>query len=209
MLDAEAVFFVYDQQPQILKCDVFCKESVGAYDYVYLPLGQLALDLLHLSLCAEARKHFNYNRVSAHSLPEVPKVLLAQYGCRAQHGHLFARHRGAECRPHCNLGFTEPDVCTQEPVHRARRAHIAADVLAGFELVGRLSIREGVLKALLPIAVGREAVALRYLAPRLYLQEFRCVVESRMLGRRANLNPRFGIQAGEFWNGLFKAYVSA
>ena len=65
-------------------------------------------------------------------------MLLGQKGCRHQNGYLFAGPGGHEGSPHGHFGFSEADVATDKPVHRAFAGHILNNRLNGDLLVGGL-----------------------------------------------------------------------
>ena len=125
-----------------------------------MPASKSFSDRLHLGRLAQARDALDPERQVGEPLAEGAEVLLGEDRRRHQHHHLLAVGGGLDRGAQRDLGLAEADVAADQPVHRPLRLHVALDRLDRFELVGGLAVGEGGLHRDLPLAVGREGVAL-------------------------------------------------
>ncbi len=143
------------------------------------PRANLATARALLGGAPEPRDVLDRHRVVLQPLRERAEVLLGQDRGRRQHHHLLAVLDGLERGPQSDLGLAVADVAADQPVHRARRLHVGLDQLDRVALIGRLGVRERVLKFPLPVGVRRELVALAASALRVQVQE----LAGQLLGR--------------------------
>ena len=117
-------------------------------------------------------------------------------------------HDGFEGGADGDLGFAEADVAADEAVHRLRFLHVLLRLLDGIELVGGLSVDEGVLELQLPLGVGRVRVGFVDLALCLHAEELRGVVEDRLLCGGLGLFPARAAELVEWRRVLPRADIA-
>ncbi|MND85455.1 hypothetical protein D3C80_773820 [compost metagenome] len=125
MTNAEAVFFIDDQQPQIFPAQIALQQFVGTDDDVYLTVDGIVHHLLLLFGATETRHHLDADRPGGEAVAEVVKMLLRQQGGWHQHRHLLAVFYRQEGGTHRHFGFAEADVATDQTIHGQGLAHVA------------------------------------------------------------------------------------
>ena len=160
LLDPEALLLVDDQQADVLGAHVAREQPVGADQHVDLAGLEALQHLLDLGRLAQPRDPVERERQVGEALAEGAEVLLGEDRRRRQHHHLLAVGGRLDRGAQRHLGLAEADVAADQAVHRLLGFHVALDRLDRFQLVGGLAVGEGRLHLDLPLAVGREAVAL-------------------------------------------------
>ena len=118
--DAEPLFFVDDQQSQVVEFDVLGRQAMGADDDIDAA-GLQGFDRLALFLRrAEAAELGDRKRKLGHPFDERPIVLFGQDRRGHQHGDLISVVDGLEGGPHGHFGLAKPDVAADQAIHRAR-----------------------------------------------------------------------------------------
>src|SRR5690606_38293198 len=156
---AEPLLLVDDDEPEVLEANILLDEAVRADDDVDLAILHVLDRLLLLLLRSQARHHLDIDREGGHPLLEGLEMLQRQDGGRYEDGDLFPGIRGLECGPNRDLGLAEPNVTTDEPVHRARRLHVALHCLDRGKLVRRLLVGERLGQLVVPAGIGRELIS--------------------------------------------------
>ena len=115
--DAKLLFFVDDEQPQVLELDALSHDGVGANQHVDLSVFEL-LDgfrqrLARLESVDVIDRHGEFLKATAEALV----VLHGQDGRRDQHRHLLAVASRPEGRSDGNFGLAKPDVSADQAVH--------------------------------------------------------------------------------------------
>ena len=82
-------------------------------------------------------------------------MLISQYGCRHQYGHLLGVARRLEGSTHSDLRLAKPHIATDQAVHRTSLFHVSLDVVGSLQLVRGILIEERSLQFLLQERVGR------------------------------------------------------
>ncbi|HSS01846.1 MAG TPA: hypothetical protein VLM79_32535 [Kofleriaceae bacterium] len=179
--DAEPLFLVDHEQPEVLPAHVGRQQAMRADHHVELALGELLhrLDLLGLAL--EAGQLAERERKAGEPLGHRAEVLLDEHRGRSQDARLLAALHGAEDRAQGDLGLAVADVAAHQAVHRARRLHVREHGLDRRGLIGRLVERERRLELAEAVVGGREAMAGQGGALRVELEQ--------LLGERAHM-PR-------------------
>ena len=90
MFDAEALFFVDDDEAEVFEGDVFGDEPVGADDDVDGAGEELFGDLAGFGGGAEAVEDIDADRVIRHAFAEIVIVLLGEDGGGCEDGDLFS-----------------------------------------------------------------------------------------------------------------------
>ena len=107
---AEAVFFIDDDETELLELQLFAEQLVGADEDVDAAVsGGIQRGFL-LFGGLEARQHFDAHRPVGEAVAEVFVVLLGEQGGRHQHGDLLAILHSDEGGAHGNLGLAEADI---------------------------------------------------------------------------------------------------
>ena len=149
--DAEALFLVDNEQPQIAELDILREQSVRADDDVHFARGKVRDDLLLLLLRPEAAEHLDTDGEPGEAILQGLLMLERQHRRRRQKRHLLRVHDRFEGGAHGDFCFAVADVATEQAVHRRRRFHVALDVGDGAFLIGRQLVLEGVFEFLLPV----------------------------------------------------------
>src|SRR5215472_16276853 len=103
--DAEALFFIDDQQTELVKLDVFRKQAVGADDDVHLAGFVRSESLLLLRSSAKATEHFYARGKGSEAALERFEVLEGEHGGRGEYGDLLGIGDGLEGGTHGDLGL--------------------------------------------------------------------------------------------------------
>ena len=126
-----------------------------------MPITTSTQPSVSLGLGQEPGQDLHPDREAGEAIGEGLEVLLGQKSGRHQHSRLLAVLHRLEHGADRHLGLAEPHVPTHQPVHGHAVFHVLLDVDDGLELVGRLGVREGLLRLPLPGAVGGEGVSRR------------------------------------------------
>ena len=140
--DAEALFLVEDDEPELLRDDVAAEDAVRADQDVDLALLEVREHLLDFRRRPEARDHLDTNREVAIAVAEGVPVLLGEDRRRREHQRLLAVDGDGERRADGDLGLAEADVAADEAVHRTRRLEVFLHRLDRSLLIRCLAVRE-------------------------------------------------------------------
>ncbi len=157
--DAEALFLVHHQQPQVLEHHVFLEQLVGADEQVHLPGAQVVENLPGLGGGLEPAEDPDLHRKGAEAVARRGEMLLGQDGGGGQNGRLLPVQNALHHRPQGNLRLAVAHVAAKEAVHGHRLFHVLLDFRDAPQLVVGLHIVKGLLKLPLPGGVRREGEA--------------------------------------------------
>ena len=119
LLHAKAVFFVDDQQAQMLEFHIFLQQFVCADHDIGFPLQHTLQRLLGFFFRFEARQYIHFHRPLGKAVSKVLIMLLRQQGSGHQHCHLLAALHRQKRGAHGHFGFTETHIAAHQTVHRA------------------------------------------------------------------------------------------
>ena len=123
--DAEALFFVDDEQAEVGELDVFREDAVGADEDVDFAGFGFLQDFFLLLRGAEAADHFDGDGKRGEALLESFEVLEGEDGGGREHGDLLVVVDGFEGGAHGDFGFAVADVAAEQAVHGLRGFHVA------------------------------------------------------------------------------------
>ena len=170
--DAEALFLVNDQKPQILIFHIFGQYPVRADHHIHLSFFQIFNGLFLLGRGAEPAQQVHSHGKFLHPLDKGVIDLLGQYGGRHQIHHLpallYLLKGGAE--RHLRLAVSH--VAAHKAVHDLGALHIPLGIFYGGELVLCLLIGEHFLEFLLPYRIRAADIAFFFLAHGVKLHQF-------------------------------------
>ena len=147
--DAEALFFVDDDQAEVLELDRFGDHRMGADDDVDMTARQSVARLLRFARGDQTRQAADIDRETFETLDKIGVMLAREQRRWHDHRDLHPRHRRDEGGTQRNLGLAEPDVAAHQPVHRLPRRHVGehiadrAVLIVGF-LIGKAVGKGGV-----------------------------------------------------------------
>ena len=147
---AEALFFVDDDQSQVLEPNVVLHQPMRADDDVHSAGAQILEDTLLLASGAETGEEFDLHRIIRHPLAERIEMLLREHGGGHQHGDLPAIHHCFERGANRDFGFAEADVAADQPIHGFGFFQVRFGFQDRANLVGRFLVNECALKLPLP-----------------------------------------------------------
>ena len=191
---AEFLFFVNNQQAQVLEFEAVGKDFVRAYQNVYLPFFQAFFDVRQLFGAAQAAHVFHRARKVGEAGLEGLEMLQRKDGGGHQHCHLFGVRSGLECGPDGNFRFSKSYVTTHQPVHGAGIFHILFDGLGGTLLIRGVFVHEGRFQLLLQVGVRRKSKTFGSAALGIELDEFLGDILYARLGRLLHIDPDLGTQ---------------
>ncbi len=139
---AEAMFFVDDDEPEVLEPHVGVQQPMrGDHD-----VDGAAFDAfehgIRLLAGAEARKRLDAHRPVGEAIAEVVGVLFGEQRGGHQHGDLLSGLRGDERSAHRHFGLAEADVAAHHAIHRLLGREIGQHLADRLGLVGRFLERE-------------------------------------------------------------------
>ena len=128
-MHAEAVLLVDDGKPEALEFDRLLHEGVGADDAADLPGGDRRAPRRALTplQAGGQQRHADAERLQQPAKRR--EVLLGENLRRRHHRRLVPRLHRRAYRQRGHHGLAGADVPLQQPVHRVRRGHVAADVV--------------------------------------------------------------------------------
>ena len=162
-----------------------------------LPASKSREHRFDLGRRAQPRDALDPEREVGEPLAEGAEVLLGEDRGRHQHHHLLAVGGGLDRGAQRHLGLAEADVAADQAVHRPLRFHVALDRLDRLDLVGGLAVGEGRLHRDLPLAVGREGVALAGAALGVEVEQFAGQRAGRFARPRLQVLPAFAAERRE------------
>ena len=121
---SEALFLIDDCEPEVLEGNVTGKESVGADDNVYAPVGNPLEGLHDFASAPEAAEEFDPDGKITHALPEASPMLFREDRGRHQKSDLCSTGDGLEGGPDGHFRLSEAHVATDETVHGLAGLHV-------------------------------------------------------------------------------------
>ena len=123
--DAEALFFVDDEQAEVGELDVFREYAVSADEDIDFAGFGFLQDFFLLLRVAEAADHFNGDGERGEALLESFEVLEGEDRGGRQHRDLLVVADGFEGGAHGYFRFAIADVAAEQAVHGLRGFHVA------------------------------------------------------------------------------------
>lgn len=157
--DAEALFFVDDDQAEVLKADIGGDDAVGADEDIDFAAAEAGDDFALFGGAAEAAEHVDAHGEAGHAFDEALVVLQGEDGGGDEDGGLFAVHDGFEGGAHGDFGFAKADIAADEAVHGFGGLHVGFDGGDGGFLVGGFGVGKGGFEFRLPGGVFGEGVS--------------------------------------------------
>ena len=186
----EPLLLVDDEEPEVVEPHVLREQPVGADDDVHPAGREVGQRLLLLGAGAEPADEVDADGERREPVGQGLVVLEREDRGGGEEADLLAVHHRLERGPHGHFRLPVPDVAAEEPVHRHRRLHVAADVADGGLLVGRELVLERVVELAVPVRVGAEGVSGHRLAGRVQLQQLLGHVAHRAADPGLRLRPR-------------------
>ena len=187
--DAEALFFVHDDQPEIAELYVLRQHAMRADDDVHLARFDLGDGFLLLLGGAEAAEHLDLDGKGREALPEGVVVLEGEHRGRRQHRDLAIVVDRFERRAHRDFRLAVTHIAAEQAVHGRGRLHVALDVNNRVHLIFGFVELEGVFELALPFAVGGKRMSLGGLAHGVEFQQLLGHVLHGLLHARLGLLP--------------------
>ena len=209
MLNAETLFFIDHDQPQIMEPHILLNEPVSPDHNIQRPLPQTPQDLRLFPFCTETAQLFDHDRRSGEPFQKTVIVLLGKDRCRHQHSNLSAGTDRFERGTHGKFRLAEPHIAAKQTVHGAGGFHIFFDLVCGAELIRRLTEGERFFKHALFQTIFRVRRGVDGLADRLHPEHAVCQRLNGPGGGGAGLPPLGGSEFIEVNNGLFRSDVLA
>ena len=157
---AELLFFVDDQQPEVLEREAVAKQLVGADDDVDGPVGQFLLDRGQFLRGAQAADVVDPDGERGQARAEGGEVLQREDGSRHEHGDLLTVGGGLERCADGYFRLTEAHVAADQAVHGEGLLHVVLHGAGGLLLVRGVLVHERRLELGLQVRIGREGEAL-------------------------------------------------
>ncbi len=192
----EALFFVNDQQAQVLELHIRLDQAMRADDNVHLAPLQALQDGILLLRGAEAAEHLHFHREGRQALAEGLEMLLGEHSGGYQQRHLLAVHHRLERRPQGDLSLAVAHIAAQQAVHGPRGFHILLHRPNGFRLILGLNIREAGFQLLLPDRVRAEGMSLCHLPLCVQLEQLLGHIKDSFADFLLGLRPVSGSQPG-------------
>ena len=171
VFDAEALFFVDDDEAEVLEADIGAEDAVGADEDVEAAGGEALEGLADLAGRFEAAEDVNDEGEVGEAFGEGAIVLFGEDGGGDEDGDLFSGFDGFEGSAEGEFGFAVADVAAEEAVQGAGLLHIEFDVSGGGDLVVGVGVGEGLFEFALPGGVWGEGEAWDGLAVGLEFEE--------------------------------------
>ena len=194
LLHTKAVFFVDDQQSQVLKLDVFLQQLVGADHNIGFAFDHSIKGLLGFLSGFKARQHIHFYRPFSEAVGKVLVMLLSQQGGWHQHGHLLAALYGHKGCAHGHFGFTKAHITTHQSVHWPRGGHVVNDSVNGGLLIWCFFVRESRRKTLVFLVRAVEGKAFAGLAAGIDIEQLSGGVADFLSGFAFRLFPLVGTE---------------
>ena len=186
---AEALFFIDDQETQVLELDLLVEQAVGPDEDVDIAGQGPGQDIFLFFIRAEAVEDVDVDAEGTEAFHKGLEMLLRQDRRRHQDGDLLASCDGFEDGPHGHFSLAETDVAADQAVHGRRLFHAGLDIADGFQLIFRFFIRKGFFKFLLERRIRRKGIALDDFPLGIEGDEFFCQVGNGLLGLGPRLLP--------------------
>ena len=170
--DAEALFFVDDQQAEVGELEIFRQDAVRADEDVDFAGFGFLQNFFLLFRVAEAADHFDGDGERSEALLESFVVLEGEDGGGSEHGDLLVVADGLECCAHGDFCLAIADVAAQQAVHGLSGFHVAGDVVDGLGLIFGFVELESVFELTDEFVAGGESVSLGHFAFGVELEKF-------------------------------------
>ena len=204
---AKALFFIDDQQAQVLEEHIGLQQPVRANQHVHRSIRRLLQGCPLLGRRPETADHVHAQAKRRKPAGKGLKMLLRQYRGRDQHRYLFAAHYRLESRPQGHFRLAEPNVAAQQPVHRLRLFHIRLDFGHSRQLVRRFLKRERIFELHLPGRVRQKGEAGGQAAAGIQVDQFTGQVGDGRFGPRFRLRPIRPAQTRQFRRFALRANI--
>ena len=172
VLHTESLFFINNDQPQILKIHVFLQQAMRSDDDIQFPEAQFCQGFFGLGGTLKTVQHVDADREIGQTLREGRIVLLGENGCRRQKSRLSAVHDCAERGTQGDFRFAEARVPADQPVHRFDIIHVFMDIFNGPGLIGGFFERKGRTEFLVDAVRGSKRFSFHRLSCRVYGRQF-------------------------------------
>ena len=156
----ETLFFVDDQQTEIMVDHPFVKEHMGADDDIRFAGSEVVDDAVDFFFRFKAAQNADAHTKPLQPFTEGAFMLLRKDRGGDQYRHLLAVENGFESRPQRHFGLAVAHITAEQAIHGTEPFHIGFDIADRLELIRRFLIGEPRFHFLLPFAVRREGVAL-------------------------------------------------
>ena len=191
---AEALLFVDDYEPQVVKRRLRREYGVGSYDDVARSCGE-TLESAAVGACGlKARYRLYPDRRAVEARREGLEMLLGQHRGRGEDCGLPAVHGDDVRRAHGDLRLAVAGVAAHQPVHWLRRGEVGLDGGNRGELVGRLLVGERGVERLAAFAMDVVGEPGDDFALRLGLEQRRREVGDGFLGVGLVLAPALAVE---------------
>ncbi len=189
MLDAEAVLFVDDHEPEPFELELGLEQLVRADHDVDRAVREPLERAGRARRAPEARQELDPHRPLREPILERAMVLLREQRRRHEHGDLEAGLHGHERGAQRDLGLAEAHVAADDAVHRFRAREVLEHALDRRELILGLLERKLEREALIAVVLERHRGADARRAPRVEIQELGGRVARRFRGFTFRLRP--------------------
>ena len=119
MSHTKTLFFVDNDQSQVLELNIWLKQAVSADDDINDTGDQSAHHFELPARCAKPAEQFDAYWISTHAFNKNVKMLLSQNRGWNQDSHLLSASDGLESCAHGDFGLAVADITTDYPVHWA------------------------------------------------------------------------------------------
>ncbi len=150
----EALFFIDDQQTQIVKAHRFGQHRMGAHNDVHSSTRQTVAGFFRLGRAHKARKGADFQGKAPEPFFERLGMLAGQQGRGGDDRHLKPRHGRHKRRAHGHFCFAKSHVATNQAVHGATGVQVFHHGFDGRQLVVCFLVRKAGVERF-PHAQGR------------------------------------------------------
>ena len=159
MFNPEALFFVDDQQAEVMKLHVFRQNPVRADDHIDLPFLEFTQNFLLFGLHNKPVEDFDADRKVFKTLHGRGGVLQGKDRGRTQKRDLLTLGDRLERGPQRDLGLAKANVAAQQTIHRFGLHHVFFNFLHSQRLIGCQVVIKIVFKFLLERSIRPIGVA--------------------------------------------------
>ena len=159
---AEFLFFVDDEQAQVVPFHVLADEFVRADEDVHFSLGEVFQHVTCLGSGAGSAQIVHSHGEIFEARREGFEVLQCEDGGWHEHSHLLIVAGRFEGGAHGNFRFAKSHVATDKTVHRARTFHVALHFFCHAQLIRRVLVGKARFQFVLQERVGTEGKALGF-----------------------------------------------
>lgn len=160
VFDAELLFFVDDEEAEVVEFKLVAKEGMGADDDFELTRFEAIETVSSFGRGDESVEEADFEIESGESFGEAAVVLFAKDGGGAEEGDLFSGLSDLEGGADSDFSFAESDIAADEPVHGVVGFEVDFDIFDGLELGGSFDVGKGVFHFANGIGIGVVGVSL-------------------------------------------------